>query len=80
MSSEMWMERRKKSLLAARATEQRTREVADPLAAFEAIPMPGELWSRARRAQLALATMAITAAFRPQTSSSPARLRRPAWS
>lgn len=36
--------------------ERRAREVADRLAAFEAIPMPGELWSRARRTQLALAT------------------------
>lgn len=35
--------------------EQRAREIAGRLAAFEAIPMPGELWSRARRAQLALA-------------------------
>lgn len=36
--------------------ERRAREIADRLAAFEAIPMPGELWSRARRTQLALAT------------------------
>jgi predicted nucleic acid-binding protein len=36
--------------------ERRAREVADRLAAFEAIPMPGELWSRARRTQLELAT------------------------
>ncbi|HUC06661.1 MAG TPA: PIN domain-containing protein [Solirubrobacterales bacterium] len=35
--------------------EHRAHEVADRLAAFEAIPMPSELWSRARRAQLALA-------------------------
>lgn len=35
--------------------EQRAREVADRLAAFEAIPMSVELWSRARRNQLALA-------------------------
>lgn len=35
--------------------EARAREVADRLAVFEAIPMPGELWSRARRTQLALA-------------------------
>ncbi|HSS04430.1 MAG TPA: PIN domain-containing protein [Solirubrobacterales bacterium] len=34
---------------------QRAREVADRLAAFEAIPMPMELWSRARQTQLALA-------------------------
>lgn len=36
--------------------ERRAHEVADRLAAFEAIPMPGELWSRARKTQLALAT------------------------
>jgi predicted nucleic acid-binding protein len=36
--------------------EPRAQEVADRLAAFEAIPMPVELWSRARRTQLALAT------------------------
>jgi predicted nucleic acid-binding protein len=36
--------------------ERRAREIADRLAAFEAIPMPGELWSRARRTQLELAT------------------------
>lgn len=36
--------------------ERRAREVADRLAAFEAIPMRGELWSRARRTQLGLAT------------------------
>jgi predicted nucleic acid-binding protein len=35
--------------------EQRAREVADRLAAFEAVPMPVELWGRARRTQLALA-------------------------
>jgi predicted nucleic acid-binding protein len=35
--------------------ERRAREVADRLAAFEAIPMPVELWGRARRTQLALA-------------------------
>jgi predicted nucleic acid-binding protein len=35
--------------------EGRAREIADRLVAFEAIPMPGELWSRARRTQLALA-------------------------
>jgi predicted nucleic acid-binding protein len=34
--------------------QPRAREVADRLAAFEAIPMPIELWSRARRTQLAL--------------------------
>jgi hypothetical protein len=36
--------------------ERRAREVADRLAAFEAIPMSGELWSRARGTQLELAT------------------------
>lgn len=36
--------------------EHRAYEVGDRLAAFEAIPMPSELWSRARRTQLALAT------------------------
>lgn len=36
--------------------EHRAHEVADRLAAFEAIPMPNELWTRARQAQLALAT------------------------
>jgi predicted nucleic acid-binding protein len=36
--------------------ERRAREVADRLAAFEAVPMPIGLWSRARRTQLALAT------------------------
>jgi predicted nucleic acid-binding protein len=35
--------------------EHRAHEVADRLAAFEAIPMPSGLWSRARRTQLALA-------------------------
>ena len=35
--------------------EERAREIADRLAVFGAIPMPGELWSRARRTQLALA-------------------------
>lgn len=35
--------------------EGRAREIADRLAVFEAIPMPSELWSRARRTQLALA-------------------------
>jgi predicted nucleic acid-binding protein len=35
--------------------EHRAHEVADRLAAFEAIPMPSELWSQARRTQLALA-------------------------
>jgi predicted nucleic acid-binding protein len=35
--------------------EARAREVADRLAAFESIPMPAELWGRARRTQLALA-------------------------
>jgi predicted nucleic acid-binding protein len=35
--------------------ERRAREVSDRLAAFEAIPMPGGLWSRARETQLALA-------------------------
>lgn len=36
--------------------ERRAREIADRLAAFETIPMPGDLWSRARRTQLELAT------------------------
>lgn len=36
--------------------ERRAREIADRLAAFEAIPMSGELWSCARRTQLELAT------------------------
>lgn len=35
--------------------EGRAREVADRLAAFESIPMPVELWARARHTQLALA-------------------------
>lgn len=35
--------------------EARAREVADRLAAFESIPMPAELWVRARETQLALA-------------------------
>jgi hypothetical protein len=35
--------------------ERRAREVADRLAAFEAIPMSTELWGRARETQLALA-------------------------
>jgi predicted nucleic acid-binding protein len=35
--------------------EGRAWEIADRLAAFEAIPMPSELWSRARLTQLALA-------------------------
>jgi len=35
--------------------EQRVQEVASRLAAFEAIPMPADLWSRARETQLALA-------------------------
>lgn len=35
--------------------KHRAHEVADRLAAFEAIPMPSELWSRARQTQLALA-------------------------
>lgn len=35
--------------------ERRAHEVADRLAAFEAIPMPPELWLRARKTQLALA-------------------------
>jgi predicted nucleic acid-binding protein len=34
--------------------EGRAREIADRLAAFEAIPMSDELWSRAKRTQLAL--------------------------
>jgi predicted nucleic acid-binding protein len=36
--------------------DARAREVADRLAAFEAIPMPPRLWSRARETQLVLAT------------------------
>lgn len=35
--------------------QQRAREVADRLAAFEAIPMPVGIWARARQIQLALA-------------------------
>jgi predicted nucleic acid-binding protein len=35
--------------------ERRAREIADRLAAFEALPMPAELWSRSRETQLALA-------------------------
>jgi hypothetical protein len=35
--------------------ERRAHEVADRLAAFEAVPMPVQLWSRARETQLALA-------------------------
>jgi predicted nucleic acid-binding protein len=35
--------------------ETRAREVADKLATFEAVPMPGVLWGRARQLQLALA-------------------------
>jgi predicted nucleic acid-binding protein len=35
--------------------ERRAREVASRLASFEAIPMPGGLWGRARETQLALA-------------------------
>ena len=34
---------------------RRAREVADRLAAFEALPMPVELWARSRETQLALA-------------------------
>lgn len=34
----------------------RAREVADRLAAFETIPMPAEIWARARHTQLTLAT------------------------
>lgn len=34
--------------------EGRAREVSDRLAVFEAIPMPGGLWKRARETQLAL--------------------------
>jgi predicted nucleic acid-binding protein len=36
-------------------SESRAKEVADRLAAFEAIPMPAGLWSDARKTQLALA-------------------------
>ncbi|MBA3864878.1 MAG: PIN domain-containing protein [Solirubrobacterales bacterium] len=35
--------------------EARAHQVADRLAAFESIPMPAELWTRARQTQLALA-------------------------
>ena len=35
--------------------EARARDLAERLAAFEALPMPGSLWSRAREVQLALA-------------------------
>ena len=35
--------------------ERRAREVADRLASFEAIPMPGSLWAQAREVQIALA-------------------------
>jgi predicted nucleic acid-binding protein len=35
--------------------EARARGVADRLAAFESVPMPTELWTRARKTQLALA-------------------------
>jgi predicted nucleic acid-binding protein len=35
--------------------ETRAREVADRLAAFESVPMPASLWSRARELQVALA-------------------------
>jgi len=34
--------------------ESRAREVADRLNAFESVPMPGELWARARSLQLLL--------------------------
>jgi predicted nucleic acid-binding protein len=34
--------------------EGRAREVSDHLAVFEAIPMPAELWDRARETQMAL--------------------------
>jgi predicted nucleic acid-binding protein len=37
------------------ANEQRAREVAARLAAFEALPMPEDLWHRAREVQLLLA-------------------------
>jgi len=36
--------------------ETRAREVATRLAAFEAVPMPGGLWGRARELQLELAS------------------------
>lgn len=35
--------------------EDRAREVAERLGAFESVPMPGELWGRAREVQLLLA-------------------------
>jgi predicted nucleic acid-binding protein len=35
--------------------EARARELAERLAAFEALPMPESLWSRAREVQLAMA-------------------------
>ena len=35
--------------------EQRARELATRLGAFEALPMPGALWSRAREVQLLMA-------------------------
>lgn len=35
--------------------EDRARGVAERLDAFESVPMPGELWSRAREVQLLLA-------------------------
>jgi predicted nucleic acid-binding protein len=35
--------------------ETRAREVADRLATFESVPMPGALWGRARQLQLSLA-------------------------
>ena len=35
--------------------EARAREVAERLDAFESVPMPSELWSRAREVQLLLA-------------------------
>jgi predicted nucleic acid-binding protein len=35
--------------------ETRARELAGRLNAFEAVPMPGSLWSRAREVQLAMA-------------------------
>jgi predicted nucleic acid-binding protein len=35
--------------------ETRARDVADRLAAFESVPMPAAIWSRARQLQLSLA-------------------------
>jgi predicted nucleic acid-binding protein len=35
--------------------EARAREVSDRLAAFESVPMPAALWSRARQLQVSLA-------------------------